>query len=38
MGTINYKTNKYVTIGLNTNYLYEDTEDIQEEEIFMGAV
>lgn len=34
MGTINYKTNKYVTIGLNTNYLYEDTEDIQEEEIY----
>lgn len=30
MGTINYKTNKYVTLALNTSCLYE--EEITEEE------
>ena len=29
MGTINYKTNKYITLALRTDFLYEDSEDIE---------
>ena len=34
MGTINYCSNKYITLGVNVDYLYEEKEELDDNDIY----